>query len=50
MTDHMRAQLVGDELRMAIESRRPAPRAMYNSDRGTEGNTPRPSSPTYSLS
>ena len=37
MADHMRADLVCDALRMAIDARRPAPGAMLHSDRGTQG-------------
>jgi len=36
MADHMRAELVCDALRMAIENRRLAPGAMFHSDRGTQ--------------
>jgi transposase InsO family protein len=36
MADHMRAELVCDAFRMAIENRRPAPGAMFHSDRGTQ--------------
>jgi transposase InsO family protein len=37
MADHMRAELVCDALRMAIDDRRPEPGAMFHSDRGTQG-------------
>ncbi len=36
MAEHMRAKLVCDALRMAIENRWPAPGAMFHSDRGTQ--------------
>ena len=36
MADHMRAELVCDALRMAIDARRPATGAMFHSDRGTQ--------------
>ena len=36
MADHMRAEFVCDALRMAIDNRRPAPGAMFHSDRGTQ--------------
>jgi putative transposase len=36
MADHMRAELVCDAARMAIESRRPAPGLIFHSDRGTQ--------------
>ncbi len=36
MADHMRAELVCDALRMAIDDRRPEPGAMFHSDRGTQ--------------
>jgi HTH-like domain/Integrase core domain len=37
MADHMRAELVCDALRMAIDARHPVPGAMFHSDRGTQG-------------
>jgi putative transposase len=36
LADHMRAELVGDALRMAIEQRRPTPGLIFHSDRGTQ--------------
>jgi transposase InsO family protein len=36
LADHMRAELVCDALRMAIEHRRPAPGVIFHSDRGTQ--------------
>jgi putative transposase len=36
LADHMRAELVGDALRMAIAHRRPAPGLIFHSDRGTQ--------------
>ena len=36
MADHMRAELVCDALRMAIDARRPAPGLIFHSDRGTQ--------------
>jgi len=36
LADHMRAELVCDALRMAIDARRPAPGAIFHSDRGTQ--------------
>jgi len=36
LADHMRADLVCDALRMAIEERRPGPGLIFHSDRGTQ--------------
>lgn len=36
MAEHMRAELICDALRMAIENRQLAPGAMFHSDRGTQ--------------
>jgi putative transposase len=36
LADHMRAELVCDALRMAIDQRRPAPGLIFHSDRGTQ--------------
>jgi transposase InsO family protein len=36
LADHMRAELACDALRMALDSRRPAPGAIFHSDRGTQ--------------
>ena len=36
LADHMRADLVGDALRMAITHRRPGPGLIFHSDRGTQ--------------
>ena len=36
MADHMRASLVCDALRMALQNRRPGPGAMFHSDRGSQ--------------
>ena len=44
MAEHMRASLVCDALRMALEARRPRPGLIFHSDRGTQPGTPRASS------
>jgi transposase InsO family protein len=36
MADHMRAELVCDALRMALDARRPEPGLIFHSDRGTQ--------------
>jgi transposase InsO family protein len=36
MADHMRTELVADALRMAVAARRPEPRVIFHSDRGTQ--------------
>ena len=36
VADHMRAELVCDALRMALDARRPKPGAIFHSDRGTQ--------------
>ena len=36
MADHMRAELVCDALRMALDARRPGPGLIFHSDRGTQ--------------
>jgi transposase InsO family protein len=36
VADHMRTDLVADAMRMAIQHRRPAPGAIFHSDRGTQ--------------
>lgn len=36
IADHMRAELVCDALRMAVEDRRPGPGLIFHSDRGTQ--------------
>ena len=38
IADHMRAELVCDALRMAVEARRPGPGLIFHSDRGTQYN------------
>ena len=39
MAEHMRAELVCDALRMAIDTRRPGPGLIFHSDRGTQYNS-----------
>jgi transposase InsO family protein len=39
LADHMRAELVCDALRMAIDARRPGPGLIFHSDRGTQYNS-----------
>jgi len=36
MADHMRAELVCDALRMALQTRRPPPGLIFHSDRGSQ--------------